>query len=114
MRKLDFKSMHGCDGFQICWQLPGGDDPTIASDPEGVIARLARVECLKGRRVLFRDVDNLWHELEHDGEKFSGFKLLGAKAWREASVMCGGKPAPEPASLSHPSDRCSIFRVRRW
>lgn len=48
---------------------------SVTNDAENVVRYLMNIFELKGKRIFYIDTDGRVDELEHDGEKFTGFKF---------------------------------------
>jgi hypothetical protein len=60
---------------------------TVTNAADAVIAELVRKYGVAGKlraRVIYRDSDAWWDELEHDGERFIGFNVLGQRKLEDA------------------------------
>jgi hypothetical protein len=77
------------------------DERTLTNSAEEVIRQLHREGWLHGfpgggHRVIYEDSDGTWDEMEHDGERFIGFKPLGAKSIQEAYEEVSGRSWDAP------------------
>ncbi len=64
---------------------------SVTNDAEAVIADLAALGVLAGRRVLYRDTDGRWDELVVSDGAFAGFASLGAMTPEAAIAMAQGR-----------------------
>lgn len=57
-----------------------GEVPTITNDAEAVVRELITTMKLTPLdRIFYKDTNDTWDELKHDGGKFTGFRLWDAK-----------------------------------
>ena len=72
---------------------------TVTNDAEAVIAFLRGTSHgLGSRPVVYRDTENTWHGLAHDGYGFTGYFAIGASKVTDAIAQI---PTPEPASMGY-------------
>jgi hypothetical protein len=67
---------------------------TVTNDAEAVVDDLSRTHSLRGRRIIYRDTEGVWDELQHDGRRFTGFGHIGAKDVDEALIAVGVNVKP--------------------
>lgn len=65
---------------------------SVTNDAENVLADLGREIGLAGKRILYRDSEERWDEIRHEGVFFRGFAPNGARTPSEAIAVALGAP----------------------
>lgn len=92
MRQSDFRIVADLQDILAIEDLDAGN-LSVTNDAEGVIARLAASGGLGERRLIYRDTDGVWDELQHDAKgRFAGFGAIRARTLGDALQWVRAQP----------------------